>query len=257
MQNSGQNSGSASAGATSPSGSKSTLTKGSRIAGQVTCEGDLVVDGQIEGGPLKVSGCLTVSAGATVQCADAEVGEALVIGLFQGTLRARDVVRIHQSGRVIGDILAQRVVFVSGPVARADERPQAQAAPPAPEKRPTPPPAARPAAPSPVPAAPVSAAPIAKPPIAAAPSAAPPPAPSAAPPPAPIAKPPVAAAAPPAPSVAPPAPPVAPVAAAPPPVAPIAAAPPPVAPIAAAPPPAPRMIPSLPSIGQRAMERKS
>jgi cytoskeletal protein CcmA (bactofilin family) len=207
MQNSGQNTGSASAGSASVSGTKSTLAKGSRIAGQVTCEGDLVVDGQLEGGPLKVSGCLIVSADATVQCAEAEVGEALVIGLFQGSLRARDTVRIHQSGRVVGDILAPRVVFVSGPAVRGDDRPAdrpaerpverpqgpaqapAQAPAPAREKRPTPPAAARPAAP-------VAAAPVA--------------------------------------------------------AAPVAAAPP-----VAAPAPGPRVIPALPSIGQRAMERKS
>ncbi len=92
---------------------KSTFAAGMRISGQIHADGDLLVEGHIEGGPLRVSGCLTVAAGATVQCTDTEVGEALVIGLFQGTLRARDVVRIHHSGRVSGDIIAPRVMFVS------------------------------------------------------------------------------------------------------------------------------------------------
>jgi len=184
MSHSGSHSGSASgslpgsvSGHGTGTGAKSTLSSGLRIIGQVACDGDLFLEGQIEGGPLRVSGCFTVAPGASAQCADAEVGEALVLGVFQGTLRARDAVRIHQSGRVVGDILAPRVIFVSGP-------PPTQAAPMA------------------------QAAPTAK-------------------------SVPTAKSTPPAP------------------------APAPVQPAAPAAAPAPRAIPSLPSIGQRAMERKA
>lgn len=217
---------------------KSSLASGTKVVGQIVTDGDLHVEGQVEGGPLRVGGCLTVAAGATVQCADAEVGEALVIGLFQGTLRSRDVVRIHQSGRVVGDILASRVVFVS-------ELPAAAAAPaPAPAARPaatTPAPRPPSAPPKPATAPPRPAAPPAKPVAEAAPPAGPAPAPVV----------PAASALPPPP--APPAPSsLSPGSLAMPHAAPPHRVPPPVA----APAPAARVIPTLPSLGQRNMERK-
>lgn len=93
---------------------KTTIGSGTKIVGQVTSEEDLAVAGSIEGGPLRVRGRLTVAAGGAVSCDDTEVGEALVIGVFTGTLRARDIVRIHtSSGRVLGEIMAARVTFVS------------------------------------------------------------------------------------------------------------------------------------------------
>ena len=93
---------------------KTTIGSGTKIVGQVTSEEDLAVEGRIEGGPLRVRGRLTVAAGGAVSCDDTEVGEALVIGVFTGTLRARDIVRIHtSSGRVLGEIMAARVTFVS------------------------------------------------------------------------------------------------------------------------------------------------
>ncbi len=93
---------------------KTTIGSGTKIVGQVTSEEDLTVEGRIDGGPLRVRGRLTVAAAGAVSCEDTEVGDALVIGVFSGTLRARDVVRIHTtSGRVLGEIMAARVTFVS------------------------------------------------------------------------------------------------------------------------------------------------
>jgi hypothetical protein len=150
-----------------------------------------------------------VGESATVQCADAEVGDALVIGLFQGTLRARGVVRIHQSGRVMGDILATRVVFVSEPPPSTRTPPAVTALPPA---------------------APAVSPPAPAPPAAALATIAPPPATSLA---MPHAEPPHALPSPSTPQVAEPA----------------------RSRTKASTPP-PRVIPTLPSIGQRAMERK-
>lgn len=218
---------------------KSSLASGTRVVGQIITDGDLLVEGQIEGGPVRVGGCLTVAAGATVQCDDAEVGEALVIGLFQGTLRSRDVVRIHHSGRVVGDILAARVVFVSDPPA-ATPQPKPSVTTPAPRPASAPP---KPAAATPPPKAAIAAPakPVAEaaPPVAAPVQASVPAAASSLPPPP----------APPAPSTLSPGSLAMPHAAPPHRV-------PPAATAAPAAPPAPRVIPTLPTLGQRAMERK-
>ena len=94
---------------------KTTIGSGTKIVGQVTSEEDLTVEGRIDGGPLRVRGRLTVAAAGSVSCEDTEVGDALVIGVFSGTLRARDVVRIHTtSGRVLGEIMAARAAEKAG-----------------------------------------------------------------------------------------------------------------------------------------------
>ena len=92
---------------------KTVLAAGTRFVGQLTAEGDVQIDGRFEGGPLNVTGRLIVGAEGRVEAAQAEVGEAEVLGVFRGTLKARERVRLHSTGRVLGDILSPRVVFVS------------------------------------------------------------------------------------------------------------------------------------------------
>ena len=120
-----------------------------KINGSIETEEDLTVEGRIEGGPVRVRGRLHVAARGIVIAEDTEVTEALIVGVFVGTLRATEVVRIHQDGRIVGDVLAPRVIFVSDkPVGRPAAVP-----PPAPRARleaPTPAPAPVEAAPEPV-----------------------------------------------------------------------------------------------------------
>jgi len=122
---------------------KTTIGAGTKIVGQVTSEEDLTVEGRLEGGPLRVRGRLTVAKGGEVHCEDTEVGDALVVGLFEGTLRAREVVRIHKNGQLLGEVMAARVTFVSDhtPVTASS----AVAAPPPAVPPAAPPPAAPPA----------------------------------------------------------------------------------------------------------------
>lgn len=167
---------------------QTTIGAGTKIVGSLETDGDLVVDGHLEGGPLRVAGRLLVGRTGAVSCEDTEVGDALVVGLYSGTLKAREVVRIHQSGRLLGEVMAARVTFVSdaqlsgllgGAPAKASPptptHPVAKAAPAAGPQAPaatpssvTPPPLAG-SAPPPIPA-PV-AMPHAEPPLAAPPAA--------------------------------------------------------------------------------------
>lgn len=124
-----------------------TIGPATRINGQIETDEDLTVEGRIEGGPVRVRGRLTVAARGIVLSEDTEVRDALVVGVFVGTLRAQDVVRIHQDGRIVGDVVAPRVVFVSDkPTSGAPARPAPQSAPPSSAAAPR---AAQPAAPHP------------------------------------------------------------------------------------------------------------
>lgn len=226
---------------------KTVLAAGTRFVGQLTAEGDVQIDGRFEGGPLQVSGRLTVGAGGHVEAVQAEVAEAEVLGLFRGTLKAREIVRLHSTGRVLGDIFSPRVVFVSDTDAAVPSAPRG--APPAAEppiaaraRRPVEPPTvptrAEAAAPAPAPEAPSVPAPSASPsPVTVAAPAAPPAASPAVANRAPRRTPPTTSASPAAPPPAP---------------APPAVLPAPAAPAA---PPAARTIPALPSLGQRTMQR--
>ncbi|MFO0574933.1 MAG: polymer-forming cytoskeletal protein [Polyangia bacterium] len=200
---------------------KTTIGSGTKIIGQVASEEDLTVEGQIEGGPLRVRGRLFVNKTGSVSCEDTEVGDALVAGVFQGTLKARDAVRVHVGGRVLGEIMATRVSFVSDQQLAslleggAVTRPTAPAPAPAPVQQ----------APAPAPA-PVQQAPAAPAPVA--------------PPPSVLTTQPVSV----------------PAVASPPGALAMPHAEPPPAPPGPAAAPAERTIPALPSLGQRAMQRR-
>ena len=92
---------------------QTTIGAGTKIVGKLETDGDLMVDGHLEGGPLRVAGRLVVGRTGAVSCEDTEVGDALIVGLFSGTLKAHEVVRIHQGGRLLGEVMATRVTFVS------------------------------------------------------------------------------------------------------------------------------------------------
>ena len=92
---------------------QTTIGAGTKIVGKLETDGDLMVDGHLEGGPLRVAGRLVVGRTGAVSCEDTEVGDALIVGLFSGTLKAHEAVRIHQGGRLLGEVMATRVTFVS------------------------------------------------------------------------------------------------------------------------------------------------
>ena len=109
-----------------------TIGPSTRINGSIESDEDITVEGRIEGGPVKVRGRLNIAARGIVLAEETEVREALIVGVFVGTLKAHEVVRIHQDGRIVGDVLAPRVVFVSDkPV--GEKLGQKSAAPPVPK----------------------------------------------------------------------------------------------------------------------------
>jgi cytoskeletal protein CcmA (bactofilin family) len=90
-----------------------TIGPATRINGSIESDEDITVEGRIEGGPVRIRGRLNIAARGIVLAEETEVREAMVVGVFVGTLKAHEVVRIHQDGRIVGDVLAPRVVFVS------------------------------------------------------------------------------------------------------------------------------------------------
>ena len=119
------------------------------IKGNLEGDEDLTVQGRIEGS-LSLTKTLIIEPNGVVK-ADVSVANAVVSGVMVGNLTASDSLEITESGRMVGDIRAPRVIIVEGASVRGKvdmgdlEMPR-----PASDRKPvyTPKPMARPAAPA-------------------------------------------------------------------------------------------------------------
>jgi cytoskeletal protein CcmA (bactofilin family) len=82
------------------------------IKGNLEGDEDLTVQGRIEGA-INLSKTLIVEPSGVVK-ADVSVSNAVVSGVMVGNLTASDSVEISDTGRMVGDIKAPRVIIVEG-----------------------------------------------------------------------------------------------------------------------------------------------
>ncbi|HOX43379.1 MAG TPA: polymer-forming cytoskeletal protein [Myxococcota bacterium] len=143
------------------------------IKGNLEGDEDLTVQGRIEGS-IHLTKTLIVEQSGVVK-AEVSVANAVISGIMVGNLTATDSVEIAETGRMVGDIQAPRVIITEGasfkgrvdmgdlalPRQAGAERPKAVFKPavaPKPMARPAPAkPAPAPARPAPAPAKPVPA----------------------------------------------------------------------------------------------------
>jgi cytoskeletal protein CcmA (bactofilin family) len=84
-----------------------------KIEGEITCEEDLQIDGNVQG-PISLQGRrLTIGHTAELN-SEITAGEVIVYGKVTGNLRVRDRVEIKKDGSVIGDITTTRVSIEDG-----------------------------------------------------------------------------------------------------------------------------------------------
>lgn len=88
------------------------LGRGLRVRGRVRGEGDLRIEGDIEG-DVSVAGALDLGDGARVQ-GSLEAERVTVAGRVEGDVHARGPVSIAPSGSVVGDIHAGEVSLEEG-----------------------------------------------------------------------------------------------------------------------------------------------
>ena len=91
----------------------SRITAGLRIAGQISGNEDLVVDGNVEGPVQLADGMLTVGETGTVK-GDVIARETVVHGTVTGHIQARDRVEIKPSGSITGDLTTSRITIADG-----------------------------------------------------------------------------------------------------------------------------------------------
>lgn len=89
----------------------SVIAKRTRVGGPIETEGDLLVEGRVEGA-IKAGGCVTVGPSG-VALSDMTCGRAIVLGIVIGGISASERVDVAAGGRVVGDVRAPAVAIVA------------------------------------------------------------------------------------------------------------------------------------------------
>ena len=83
------------------------------IKGQISCEGDLYIDGQIEGIVDPKGNRLTIGPEGRLK-ANVNARAVVVKGKLEGNIQATERVDLKQTAVVIGDIVTQSISIESG-----------------------------------------------------------------------------------------------------------------------------------------------
>jgi cytoskeletal protein CcmA (bactofilin family) len=94
------------------SGEGSVLGRGARVRGRISGEGDLRIEGEVEG-DVTVSGDLTIEEGASVT-GDVGAASLVVNGALKGDVDARGPVAVRAGASVEGDLSGSEVSLEEG-----------------------------------------------------------------------------------------------------------------------------------------------
>lgn len=83
------------------------IAKRTRVGGLIETEGDVMVEGRVEGS-IRAGGCVTVGVSG-VAVSDVNASRALVLGILIGNVTATERIDIAASARVVGDVRAPTV----------------------------------------------------------------------------------------------------------------------------------------------------
>ncbi|MFT3775579.1 MAG: polymer-forming cytoskeletal protein [Minicystis sp.] len=88
------------------------LGRGARVRGRVGGDGDLRVEGQIEG-DVRISGQLAIEEGAAIT-GDVEASAVVIGGALTGDVAARGAVTIRAGAKVEGNLGGSEIVLEEG-----------------------------------------------------------------------------------------------------------------------------------------------
>ena len=89
------------------------ISKSVAIKGEVSCDEDLYIDGQVEGTIDPKGYRLTIGPNGRVK-ANITARAVVVLGSLEGNIQASDRVDLKQSATVVGDIVTQRISIDEG-----------------------------------------------------------------------------------------------------------------------------------------------
>jgi cytoskeletal protein CcmA (bactofilin family) len=88
------------------------IGRSTRIRGRISGDGDLVVEGTVEG-DVTVRGDLTIGDGATLS-SSVDANSVTIRGELEGDIRARGPVRVEAGARVRGDVSGESFSLEEG-----------------------------------------------------------------------------------------------------------------------------------------------
>lgn len=91
---------------------RASIGRTTKIVGRLTGDGDLLVEGRVEG-ELSLRGHLTVADGGVI-AAPVSAGDLTVAGMVDGDVEASGVVTVRATGTVRGSIRAPRIALDEG-----------------------------------------------------------------------------------------------------------------------------------------------
>jgi cytoskeletal protein CcmA (bactofilin family) len=92
--------------------SEARIGGGTRVRGRLTGEGDVVIEGQLEG-EISVRGDLTIESGGAVT-SDVDAHGVTISGSLEGDVSATGVVAIRSGARVKGDLRGAEITLEEG-----------------------------------------------------------------------------------------------------------------------------------------------
>ena len=96
--------------------STTVIGENSVVVGRIAGEGDLVIDGRVEG-EIDVTGDITVG-GTGMVGASLAARNLVISGAVRGDLVARESIRLEDGARVVGDVKAPRIAIAPGALVR-------------------------------------------------------------------------------------------------------------------------------------------
>ncbi|MBX3103001.1 MAG: polymer-forming cytoskeletal protein [Bacteroidetes bacterium] len=94
--------------------SLSLIAQGMTVIGDMVCEGDLRVEGRIVGNLVCKSKLVVGTEGLVEGNVDAT--NATIEGKVQGTVVVRALLQLHETGKIMGDIVAEKMVVQAGAI---------------------------------------------------------------------------------------------------------------------------------------------
>ncbi|HEX8790599.1 MAG TPA: polymer-forming cytoskeletal protein [Polyangiaceae bacterium] len=94
-------------------GAQARIGGGARVRGRIHGDGDLLVEGQVEG-DVAIRGELTVAEGATLTSKAVEAQTVTIAGAFEGDVAATGPVRVVGGARVRGNLRGSTVSIDDG-----------------------------------------------------------------------------------------------------------------------------------------------
>jgi cytoskeletal protein CcmA (bactofilin family) len=87
------------------------IAKRTRVTGTVDTEGDVMVEGRVEGS-IRAGGSVTIGVSGVV-VSDVQASQAIVLGILIGNLRASERVDVAASARIVGDVRAPAIALAN------------------------------------------------------------------------------------------------------------------------------------------------